>query len=282
MHDEVHKVTGDEGEIVYRYLLGVFDDLPTRKQVKKAIASGRILVNGTVASELTRVQNGDEITLRPRKQTHPSFELPIEVVYEDEFLAIVNKPSGLPTSGNMHRTLANALPFNLKPSAYPPRPVHRLDAATSGLVVCSKSADTTHALNALFASKEIEKIYHAIALGIFDEAIRIQHPIDSKQSETDVTPLETSESTPDQTAFSLLKCEPKTGRTHQIRIHLSESGHPILGDKLYGEEIPIRAKGLYLVASKVSFIHPFTQEQINCEIPLPNKFKTFIRRYIRG
>ncbi|MFK7933803.1 MAG: pseudouridine synthase, partial [Saprospiraceae bacterium] len=168
------------------YLVGVFVELPSRKSVKKAIQRGEVWVNEKVAGTGHWVETGQQIQLLENTQSLPKvLELKIPIVYEDDYLAVLNKPAGLVVSGNQYRTVQNALLFNLKPSLLPdalrlPRPVHRLDAATSGLLLVAKTANTVRDLSTQFANKTIKKRYRAIVAGATPAEGTITQPIDNQ------------------------------------------------------------------------------------------------------
>lgn len=268
---ERHTVpVGIEKERLSDYLVGIFSHLPSRKSVKKAIDNKQVLVNGNRASTGLWVQPGMQIELLP-KVKKPVYELNIPVVYEDEHLAIVNKPAGLATSGNDFKTLENTLSFNLKVvNGFQPQPVHRLDRATSGLLIVAKSAKSRILLGEMLADRKVKKLYHAIVHGNIEIPHKIDTPIDGKPATTvilDVMPTSKQQ-------FKLLKLSPHTGRTHQLRIHCARSGFPIVGDTLYGDHSI--GKGLLLCATQLSFIHPINDTTIDVSIPLPRKFQKLL------
>ncbi|NMM49245.1 RluA family pseudouridine synthase [Marinigracilibium pacificum] len=251
------------------YAIGVFDDLPSRKSVKKAILENRILVDDEVANTGTWIKNGMVISLlEPKYQSRPEYTIDIPVIYEDDFLAVVNKPGGMLTSGNVFRSLENTLSHNLNITGnYLPRPVHRLDSATCGLVLIAKDKNIRIKLGELLKVRLVKKEYHAVVTGTPPDTGEIKLDIEGKKSKTIFYNLEKSK---DQ-RFSLLKLIPVTGRTHQLRIHCSRMGFPIVGDKLYNGFN--RGKGLFLCASKIEFDHPVTGERLKVKIDLPLKFR---------
>ncbi len=258
--------------------------IASRKGIKKAIKKGAISINGKLATTAHWVKPGQlltfhEIPLVKKRQ----LEMPLKVILEDDHLAVINKPAGIPVSGNQFRTIENALVYNLKPSSQKdclswPRPVHRLDALTCGLLLIAKTSKASVALNKQFQEKTIFKQYIAIVSGKAHEEGYLDQPIDQKQAFTAYKCLLKHRSIKNDW-LSMLSVYPKTGRTHQIRIHLSQVGHPILGDKLYGIEGNIkRGKGLFLCAVALSFEHPFNGNSVNVEIDPPPKFlKTMLR-----
>ncbi|QCK14880.1 RluA family pseudouridine synthase [Mangrovivirga cuniculi] len=250
------------------YVIGVFNDLPSRKSVKKAIKNNRVLIDNSVAGTGAWVKEGMKISLlKADEGTFKVFELDIPVVYEDDYLAVVNKPGGIPTSGNYFRTLENALPYNIKnTNNYLPKPVHRLDSATCGLVIVAKNKRTRIDLGELLKSRKVKKVYHAVVTGEPPESGMISSRIDNKPAETLFERISKSK----DGRFSLIQLSPLTGRTHQLRIHCSDMGFPIVGDKLYNGFD--RGKGLFLCANRLEFNHPVTNELVNIKIDLPKKF----------
>lgn len=266
------------------YLCGVFEQLPSRKSVKTAIKKGAIYVNGK------KGHTGDWVCLeqvielidldRPLAKI---LKLPIEVVYEDDVLAVVVKPAGIPVSGNQFRTVENALLHNISLSnrvdaLKKPRVVHRLDAPTTGLLLVAKTKQARIHLGHQFEAKTIQKKYQAIVIGQPATSGVIDFPIDGKVSVSNFDCIETVDSLKNG-KLSLLNLYPQTGRTHQLRIHLSKLGYPILGDKLYGiEGLILKHKGLFLIAVRLDFEHPTKQERQIIELPTPYKYTALLAR----
>lgn len=266
------------------YLTGIFSELPSRKSVKKAIRRGEVMIDGEVVGTGHWVLPQQQIQLLENTQTLPKIlELKMPVIYEDDTLAVINKPAGLVVSGNQFRTVQHALLYNLATSDLPdalrlPRPVHRLDAATSGLLLIAKTATAIQNLSQQFAMKQVQKRYRAIVSGGTAEEGVINIPIENQESESYFRCIKKVPSLKNQWV-SLLDLFPKTGRTHQLRIHCAESGFPIMGDQLYGKEGNILwKKGLFLAAVELQFLHPLTRERIMVKITEPNKFKLLMER----
>ncbi|MEP4534030.1 MAG: RluA family pseudouridine synthase [Cyclobacteriaceae bacterium] len=202
---------------------------------------------------------------------------PLQVLFEDDHLAVIHKPAGIIVSGNKWKTIARALPDNLRPSQQPdactPQPAHRLDFPTTGALLIGKTTSCIRALNQMFEAKDIHKTYLAIAIGEMKPEGNIETPIDDKPSQTEYRVVQTTLSERFG-ALNLVKLYPHTGRRHQLRKHLASIGHPILGDKEYGtENLILNGKGLYLHANRLEFVHPFTKEHLKIEDELPKKFK---------
>lgn len=200
----------------------------------------------------------------------------MDVLFEDEHLAVIHKPAGILVSGNTFITIANALPQNIKAStlsdATTPQPVHRLDFPTTGILLVGKTSSSIRALNQLFENHEIQKKYFAIAIGEMEKEGTITSEIDEKKSTSNYTVTKSVDS-PRFEKLNLVELDPKSGRRHQLRKHLSSLGNPILGDKEYGiEGLILNGKGLYLHAYSLEFTHPFTNEKMSLIDELPSKF----------
>ena len=266
------------------YLQGKLVGITSRKGIRKAIQRGEIKVNGQSSSTGYWVQAGDHILYDPMAQSQGKvFPLKFPVVFEDEHLAVVNKPAGFPVSGNRFRSIQQALPHNLKisplTSALPwPLPVHRLDSPTSGLLVVAKTRPTRIALGEALAQRKVQKTYQALVHGkIAAQQGRMEQALDEKEAITTYEVLAQVPS-PRQGYVSWLKLKPLTGRTHQIRRHLAGLGHPILGDGQYASGQTIRHQGLFLCATQLEFAHPATDQVLKLEIEPPYKFSRRMRR----
>lgn len=266
------------------YVIGIFTTIPTRKGMKKAIKKGMVWIDGEEANTGRWVESGQKIQLIDL-ETAPSkvYQFPLKVIYEDDVIAVINKPAGIVVSGNQHRTVQNALAYNLNVSTAADafkvaKPVHRLDHATSGLLLIAKTRQARVDLGQQFEEKLIQKQYQAIVVGKVAEKGLIEQAIEGKVAITRFERLHWVHSLRDD-YLSLLNLYPLTGRTHQLRIHLSTLGHPIVGDKLYG--VPgktLLGKGLFLCAVGLSFKHPLTKEILSLQITAPAKFAALLER----
>jgi len=253
--------------------------VPTKSALKKALKKGYITVNGFIASTATIINGGERIVLTIPEDPTPNKRLilPLKVWFEDEHLAAIHKPAGIEVSGNKFKTITNALPQSLKPSSLPdattPQPVHRLDFATTGIVLVGKTHSSIRVLNNMFEEKIISKTYYAVAIGKMKPRGTINSDIDGKLSHSDYKVVEAVPSKRFGT-LNLVELSPKTGRRHQLRKHLYSLGNPILGDKEYClEDLILKGKGLYLHAHVLDFEHPFTNEIIRITDELPEKFR---------
>lgn len=269
----------------------------TRSQAQKLLQDGFVLVNGAPTAKNYKLRRDDIITLTypaPVPCRAEAENIPIDIIYEDDDIIVVNKPKGMvvhPAAGNYTGTLVSALLYHcgerLSAIGGVVRPgiVHRIDKDTSGLLVVAKN-DAAH----LFLSEQIKehrvsRIYHAITVGALDEDFTVdlpigRHPTDrkkmavteknSKNAITHVSILERF------SGASYIRCELETGRTHQIRVHLSHKNRPLLGDLVYGSaKLPLNQKfsklteGQCLHAKELILTHPRTKEQMRfvCEIP---------------
>ena len=260
------------------YLTGVFKTIPSRKGIKKALKRGQILVDGRKGVSGLWVQEGMQVELYERSDAPPKMlQLSVPVLFEDDHLAIVRKPAGLVVSGNRYRTLFNALPFNLQTSVHPealpwPLPAHRLDGPTAGLVLVAKSHPCRRALGKLLEERKVLKTYQCIVIGDPPEEQCIDLPLEGKESRTRLRCIKEIQSLR-YGKLAWLQVSPETGRTHQIRKHLAQTGYPILGDRLYGPEATrLKGKGLFLAATGLGLDHPITGTPVEVRIDAPQKY----------
>lgn len=251
--------------------------LPSRNSIKKAIKRQELLVNQAPIAWDGVAKKGDQFWWKRTERIHKVFPLELDVLFEDDHLAIVNKPAGFAVSGNAYKTIKNALPHNLSPSSQldalgTPLPVHRLDAQTSGVLVIAKTHQAVGHLGKQFEDQTIQKTYLCIVKGNFPMSQHCSLMIEEQAAETQ---FELVEQFTNQYLgeLSLVKAFPKTGRTHQIRKHLLHLTFPILGDKIYGEYFN---KGLFLSAVGLNLLHPITSQHLSMELRIPNKFQNLL------
>lgn len=272
----------DVGQYLYDVACKAFAKIiPSRKGIKKAIKRKSILVDGEIGHSGWKLRLGQKIDLLDQYSISPKiYELSIEVLYEDDHIAIVNKPHGLITSGNQFRNLYNTLGYNLKKSkaidALPyPTTAHRLDTETSGCVIITKSKTAQIQMNQLFEAKKVEKTYIAIVHGKTPRRGIINLPIKGQAASTKFETIEYKKSKIGE-VYSKIKMYPLTGRTHQLRIHCACLGHPILGDKIHGTKGNILLhKGLFLCSLAVCF--HLDSRKIGALTKVPNKFDRFFK-----
>jgi 23S rRNA pseudouridine1911/1915/1917 synthase len=260
-----------------------------RADVQRAIAEGRVLVDGRPRPKSHRLSGGERLELELRHVETPGPEGPaLPVRYEDDQLLVVAKPAGLVThpterrtTGTMvNRLLGMGVPLSTVGGPLRPGIVHRLDAGTSGLLIVAKTDEAHRALSDMLRRHEIDRRYLALVRGdVTHETFAVEAPLGRRAERVVVDRAEGREA---ETAFevrerlgraTLLEAAPRTGRTHQIRVHLRAIGHPILGDRRYGGAgEDAKALGLdrpFLHAARVELVHPMTGERIVITEPLP-------------
>ncbi|NPD45257.1 MULTISPECIES: RluA family pseudouridine synthase [unclassified Lentimicrobium] len=258
---------------------GMFQQVSSRKAFKNAITNGLVHLDGRQAYTADYVSGGEQIEIfkDANHKIKPTIDLKLEVLFEDEYLAVVNKPAGILVSGNKKWTLENTLSSNLTKSNKEgalefPEPIHRLDYPTSGVLLIGKTKKMVILLNHLFEERQVRKIYHAVTIGKMDQEGVCESEIENKVSKSTYQVLSSLES-PKYGFLNLVQLSPHTGRRHQLRIHMAEMGNPIFGDLKYGAEGLIsKGNGLFLHASSLRFVHPVTGLELYIEKSLHTKF----------
>jgi len=275
----------------------------SRSHLKKLIEQGNASVNDSPAQSKYRIKTGDKIilTIYPPSSSRLEAEpIPLTIIYEDEAMLAVNKPAGMvvhPAPGHAKGTLVNALLnhcSNLPGIGGVERPgiVHRLDKATSGVVLIAKNEIAHRVLANQFKNRKIKKTYLALVRGIIKSASGVieasigRHktnrkkmtatPNNGRQAETRYEVIETLGH------FSYLRLFPKTGRTHQIRVHLASIHHPILGDTLYGGKVLAPYQNMprqALHAYRIEINHPIHQQSLIFEAPIPPDIENYLSKY---
>ena len=275
---------GTEPVRLLDYILEMFPEMTTRSSAKKALKKGAVLVDGEQRPSGWWLKPGMKLEFFDLELTPPkTLPMKLEVVYEDDYLAVINKPAGVSVSGNKYVTVQNALMYNLKPSASDdamawPKPVHRLDFPTSGLLLVAKTKTAVAGLGKQFEQKTIRKRYRAIVSGKLPEEGIIEIPVNGQSAKTVFKTIEYIPS-PMTQWITLVDLFPETGRTHQLRIHMALLGNPIVGDKQYTTGKPLlKGKGLFLSAVEIAFTHPVTGEEMKFAIDEPSKFGALIRK----
>lgn len=286
----IHIVASDgHGERLDAWCAGRLPGLLTRNAVKKALKRGEITVDGVVEPSHRFLQEGQTVRqLEPSTPAPKVFPFDVPVVFEDDYVAVLHKPAGLRVNGPAWRTLENTLPHNLAPSALPqalrvPRVAHRLDLPTQGLVACAKTPEALVGLGWAFQRREVRKTYVALALGKL-EGQGSEQPIDGRTASTTWEVLSHSRCLKCPEGWlTTVRLHPHTGRRHQLRRHLAQAGHPILGDTAYTpDDVPVlQGKGLHLAAVRLELAHPVTGEALDIRIDEPPKFASFRARETR-
>ena len=257
----------------------------SRSIVQRIIQKGLLLVDGEEVVPSYRVRGGERVEARMPEEGVSPEEISVPVVFEDEHLLVVDKPAGLvvhPGAGNRSGTLVNALlGRGIAGGEDPSRPgvIHRLDRDTSGLIVLTKGEPTYSRLVAEMSGRRMERVYRAVVVG---EGLPETGSIDSPVGRDPENPtlMAAGVGRPAVTHFevlreggghSMLKVRLETGRTHQIRVHLSAIGYPIYADPLYGEAVPGRR--LWLHAENLAFEHPVTGERLEFDSPIPEDLR---------
>jgi len=266
-------------ERLSKYLVGKMLYLETLSAVKKAIKVGRVTVNGKIATTGYWVQIGDVIKYSiPISADHTDTK--IEVLFEDDHLLIVNKPPGLLSSGvsgpSLQTQLMDYRSSGVEDALSCPYLIHRLDKATSGIMMAARSMEARRSLGTMLETRAINKEYSVIVEGIVSQKLEwITTEIDGQSAKTEILsakPLVTRD------ASTYVRVRLHTGRTHQIRRHLADAGHPIIGDILYNSDGLSFGYGLFLMADRVQFIHPITSVEVDKAAPLHKKFDRYISR----
>ena len=290
----------DAGQRLDRWLAGQAG-APSRSALQGLMEAGFVRRNGAPANKKDKLAAGDRITLTlpdPQPIEAQPQDIPLDIVYEDDHLLVVNKPKGMvvhPAPGNPDGTLVNALLYHCRGQlsgvggAIRPGIVHRIDKDTSGLLVVAKDDLTHQGLSEQMAVHAIHRVYHAVVYGNFrQDAGTIEAPIgrdprDRKRMA--VTPGQGKRACTHWQVlerfgrFTLLACRLETGRTHQIRVHMAHIGHPLAGDPVYGPRSVIRdLQGQCLHAKELGFRHPVTGQELRFDSPLPAYFTTFLER----
>jgi 23S rRNA pseudouridine1911/1915/1917 synthase len=259
-----------------------------RADVQRAIAAGLVKVDGVARRKSFRLAGGERIRAELPEPELPAEGPAVPIRFEDEYLLVVEKPAGLvthPTEARRGGTLVNSLKamgveLSTTGGALRPGIVHRLDAGTSGLMIVAKTDAAHRSLAAMMKHHDVERRYLALARGrVVHDAFEVDAPLGRRGARISVHAAEGRSA---ETSFdvrerfaraTLLEAAPRTGRTHQIRVHLLAIGHPILGDRAYGgggEEAARLGLGRpFLHSWRIGFVHPITGERVDVEAALP-------------
>ena len=288
------------GERIDKFLSDSLPDV-SRSYIQKLIKDGQVTVNQKTVKSNYKLNTGDLLSMEEAELQEPDIEaedIPLDILYEDSDLLIINKPKGMvvhPSSGHYSGTLVNALMHYCKEDlsgingVLRPGIVHRIDMDTTGsLLVCKNDFTHNHIAEQLKVHS-ITRVYHAIVHGVLKEddgtinAPIGRHPIDRKKMSINhkngkeaVTHYKVLKRFKN---FTYIECRLETGRTHQIRVHMSSIGHPLLGDSVYGPaKSPYKLQGQTLHAKTIGIIHPRTEEYVEVNAPLPEYFSDLLKK----
>lgn len=274
----------------------------TRSAAQKWMEEGRVILNGKPVKKNAPLKPGDTLLVSPPQPQDIDLvpqDIPLDIVYEDDDVVVVNKPVGMvvhPAPGHPDGTLVNALLYHCKESLSGingerrPGIVHRIDRDTSGLLIVAKNDKAHLALAEQLQDHSLFRLYHAVVVGGFKEesgtvnAPLARHPVDRKrmavcrtgEGREAITHWQVVDR---QGGYSHITCRLETGRTHQIRVHMASIGHPLVGDVVYGSKKPFPGlAGQCLHAACLTFTHPTTGERMTVEAPLPDWFTKTLQR----
>ncbi len=291
----------DDGKRLDLFMAEAFPE-QSRSYFQKIIREGRILVNGKAGKSGYKVAMGDVLSVdlpQPQELSIQPENIPLDILYEDEDIIIINKPKGMvvhPAPGHYSGTVVNALLYHCKDSlsgingVLRPGIVHRIDKDTTGVIVACKNDHAHRCIAEQLKKHSITRTYHAIVLhrikekeGTVEGCIG-RHPADRKKMAVNVKngkDAVTHYRVLDELngRYTYISCELETGRTHQIRVHMASIGHPVLGDTVYGPaKCPFALEGQTLHAKTLGFVHPSTGNYVEFDAPLPPYFQELLKK----
>ncbi len=298
--EKINLTCTSSGVRIDKFICENLDDL-TRSSVQKIIENGNVLVNGKSVNKNYKCKINDEIevTIPDAVPLDVKAEnIPLNIVYEDADLLVVNKPKGMvvhPANGNYSNTLVNALLHHCKDSlsgingVIRPGIVHRIDKDTSGLLIVAKNDASHLSLASQIKEHSFTRAYEAVLYGnIKEDEITVNQPIGRNPKDRKKMAVTLKNSKSAVTHFYVIKrfgdfthvrCVLETGRTHQIRVHSAYIGHPVAGDEVYGpKKVITELHGQCLHAKQIGFVHPKTGEYMEFESELPDYFKSFLNK----
>lgn len=292
---------GETGSRIDAWLTGQIPGL-TRSAAQRLLETGQVTLNGRTVKKNHKLTAGEEFLVVINDAVELPIvpqDIPLDVVFEDEDVIVVNKPRGMvvhPAPGHPAGTLVNALLFHCGDSLSGvggekrPGIVHRIDKDTSGLIIAAKNDAAHLALSAQLADRSLSRVYEAVAVGSFrEDAGTVDAPIGRHPNERKKMAVTHLNSRPAVTHWEVLaryrgythiRCKLETGRTHQIRVHMAHIGHPLLGDEVYGHaKLPEKGlTGQCLHARELKFIHPRTEQAVHLATDLPDYFQAVLDR----
>lgn len=292
------KINNDLVNVRLDKALAILKSEFSRSKIQEYIDNGLILVNDKSSKASFKLRLNDEITINdiPKQVSNLEGEkIPLEIVYEDDDLIVINKPRGLvvhPGAGNESHTLANALKYysdslSTLNGDFRPGIVHRLDKDTAGLLIVAKNDESHAFLASQLSDHTLGRNYYALVLGIISENEgKIIAPIGRDEKNRQKMSVNLRDGKYAETYFKVIKrfsnatlvdCSLKTGRTHQIRVHMNYISHPVIGDPIYGKgNRKMYDDGQLLFAYKIHFIHPRTKKEMEFSVPLPEYFSKIL------
>ena len=297
---ELEVIGSCEGLRIDKFLAEEFPEM-SRSYIQKLIKDEQVTVNGKIIKANYKVSEADEVILNQPELKEPDIlaeNIPLDVLYEDSDLLIVNKPKGMvvhPSAGHYTGTLVNALMHHCKDDlsgingVMRPGIVHRIDMDTTGSILVCKNDFTHNDIAEQLKVHSIRRVYHAIVHGVIKEdegtvdAPIGRHPIDRKKMSINhkngmvaVTHYKVIKRFRD---YTYIQCQLETGRTHQIRVHMASLKHPLVGDSVYGPtKCPFKLQGQTLHAKIIRIVHPRTQEYLEADAPLPEYFVSLLNK----
>ncbi len=290
--------SADNGTRIDRYLADELEGY-SRSFIQKLIKDGNLSVNGKVAKSNYKVSCDDELIINIPELVEPEIlaeNIPLDILYEDEDIILINKPKGMvvhPAAGHYSATLVNALMYHCKDNlsgingVLRPGIVHRIDMNTTGVLVACKNDYAHNSLAKQLAVHSINRVYNAICYNRFkDMSGTVDAPIGRHKTERKKMTVDRDNGRRAVTHYSVLEnfknhayieCRLETGRTHQIRVHMTSIGHPLLGDDVYSSaKCPYKLEGQTLHARILGFNHPRTGKYMEFEAPLPEYFEKML------
>lgn len=300
MTHELDVLESQAGIRIDKFLADEFPEL-SRSYIQKLIKEEQITVNGKQVKANYKVSPADMVVMNEPELKEPDIlaeDIPLDILYEDSDLLIVNKPKGMvvhPSAGHYSGTLVNALMYYCKDDlsgingVMRPGIVHRIDMDTTGSLLVCKNDFTHQNLAEQLKEHSIKRVYHAIVHGVLKEdegtidAPIGRHPIDRKKMSINykngkeaITHYKVIRRFKD---YTYIQCQLETGRTHQIRVHMASIKHPLLGDVVYGPaKCPFKLQGQTLHAKIIGVVHPRTQEYVEADAPLPEYFVSLLKK----
>ncbi len=287
------------GERIDRYVASL-PEVGSRAEAERLLAAGAVLLDGDAPPKSRRLSGGEELAVELPEPAEPgpvTAPPELRIAWEDQHLLVVDKPAGVvvhPAPGHSSGTLAEALRAAGAAGGDASRPgiVHRLDRDTSGLLVVARSDEAYERLQALVRDRALERRYAALVVGRprsrrgrieapigRDRRDPLRHSLDTDTPRDAVTHFELRELLP---RHALLDVRLETGRTHQIRVHLGAIDLPVAGDPVYGRPHELGLDRQFLHAARLAFPHPFTDERVEAESPLPDDLASALRRARAG